>query len=55
MMFLQPIKNAPCRAAGRLQLATSDPFGQLQLIGIFGFGVSFARDASIGKHSAEEV
>jgi hypothetical protein len=28
---------------------------KLQLIGIFGFGVSFARDASIGKHSAEEV
>jgi hypothetical protein len=29
---------------------------KLQLIGIFGFSVSsFARDASIGKHSAEEV
>jgi len=29
---------------------------KLQLIGIFGFSVSsIARDASIGKHSAEEV
>jgi hypothetical protein len=28
---------------------------KLQLIGIFGFSVSFARDASIGKHSAEVV
>jgi hypothetical protein len=57
MMFLLPIRNYPCCAARRLQLATSALLAEkLQLIGIFGFSVSsFARDASIGKHSAEEV
>jgi len=57
MIFLQPIKNSSCCAAQRLQLATSAFFAEkLQLIGIFGFSVSsFARDASIGELSAEEV